>query len=362
MDELLNLADFEREAERRLDPGAYGYFAGGSGDETTLRENVAAFARRQLRPRVLVDVGAATTESTLLGRPISMPLLIAPTAFHRLAHPDGEAATARGAATTGTIMCQSTLSSVTPAELAAAAPGARLWFQLYWSTDRGFTRELLAQVTESGFEAVVLTVDFPVAGQRERDLRARFSLPRELAAPNVPETLARTDFHAALGKIVDATLTWRDLEWLREACRLPVLLKGILTSEDALLAVEHGADGVIASNHGGRQLDGVPASLDVLPEVVDAASGRTEVLVDGGIRRGADVLKALALGARAVLVGRPVLWGLAVGGEAGVARVLELLRREILLGLTLLGCATPGDVTRAHVAPAQPASTWASSS
>jgi isopentenyl diphosphate isomerase/L-lactate dehydrogenase-like FMN-dependent dehydrogenase len=347
----LNVRDFEHEAERLLDPGAFGYFAGGAGDERTLRDNVEAFSRWELRPRVLVDVSEISTTATVLGSEVSMPLLVAPTAFQRLAHPDGEPATARAAAEAATIMCQSTLSSVTPGELAAAAPGARLWFQLYWSSDRGFTAELLARVAEAAFEAVVFTVDFPAAGRRERDLRAQFTLPDDLAAPNIPEALQRQDFHAALGQIVNTSLTWRDLEWLRETCALPVLLKGILSAEDALLAAEHGAAGVIVSNHGGRQLDGVAASLDALPEVVEAVGDRLEVLVDGGVRRGTDVLKALALGARAVLVGRPAVWGLAVGGERGVRDVLELLRAEIALGLTHLGCRSPAEVTRAHVKP-----------
>jgi isopentenyl diphosphate isomerase/L-lactate dehydrogenase-like FMN-dependent dehydrogenase len=348
---LLNVGDYEREAERVLDPGAFGYFAGGAGDELTLRDNLEAFSRWQLRPRVLVDVGEVTTATTVLGREVSMPLLVAPTAFQRLAHPDGDVATARAAAEVGTVMCQSTLSSVTPAELAAAAPGARLWFQLYLSSDRGFTADLLASVVEAGFEAVVFTVDFPAAGRRERDLRAAFTLPEDLATPNIPGSLRRRDFHAALSEIVDPTLTWRDLEWLREACPLPILLKGILSAEDALLAAEHGAAGVIVSNHGGRQLDGVAATLDALPEVVEAVRDDVEVLLDGGVRRGADVLKALALGARAVLVGRAPVWGLAVGGEQGVSEVLELLRAEIALGLTHLGCRSPAEVARAHVKP-----------
>jgi isopentenyl diphosphate isomerase/L-lactate dehydrogenase-like FMN-dependent dehydrogenase len=350
----LNTADYEREAERLLDPGPFGYFAGGAGDERTLRDNLEAFSRWQLRPRVLVDVSKVTTATEVLGREVSMPLLVAPTAFQRLAHPDGEIATARAAASAGTVMCQSTLSSATPGDLAAGAPGARLWFQLYWSSDRGFTADLVAGVVEAGFEALVLTVDFPAAGRRERDLRAAFALPDDLPAPNIPGSLRRQDFHAALGEIVDTTLTWRDLEWLRERCPLPLLLKGILSAEDALLAAEHGAAGVIVSNHGGRQLDGVAASLDALPEVVEAVGGRVEVLLDGGIRRGTDVLKALALGARAVLAGRAVVWGLAVGAEEGVREVLELLRTEIALGLTHLGCRSPADVTRSHVARHEP--------
>jgi 4-hydroxymandelate oxidase len=346
---VINVGDFEEAARKRLDPGAYGYFAGGAGDEHTLRANVAAFARWELRPRVLVDVSEASTEATVLGTELAMPLLVAPTAFQRLADPEGELATARAAAAAGTVMCLSTLSSVSPAELAAAVPGAPQWFQLYWSQDRGFTGELVAAVAEAGFRALVLTVDFPVAGRRERDLRAAFALPDDLPLPNLPVRLERQDFHRELGAIVDPTLTWRDLEWLRSVCDLPLVVKGVLTPEDALLAAEHGAAAVIISNHGGRQLDGVPATLDVLPEVVDAVGQRVEVLLDGGIRRGTDVLKALALGARATLAGRAVVWGLAADGEEGVAHVLALLRKEIEVGLKLLGCRSPVGVTQAHV-------------
>ncbi len=352
MDGLVNVADYEREAERVLDPAAWGYFAGGACDEWTLRENVAAFTRWNLRPRMLVDVSEHTTATKVLGRELSMPLLVAPTAFQRLAHEGGEIATARGAAAAGTAMCLSTLGSVTPAELRAGAPEAPLWFQLYWSRDRGFTQELLATVVESHYDALVLTVDFPAAGLRERDVRAAFELPHDLPLPNIPTELVRRDVHTSFGEVVDTTLTWRDLEWLREQCPLPLVVKGIMTAEDALLAAEHGATAVVVSNHGGRQLDGVAASLDALPEVVDAVGERLEVYLDGGIRRGTDVLEALALGARATLAGRAVLWGLAAGGEEGVRRVLELLRDEIERGLVLLGCASPADVSRGHVAPA----------
>lgn len=351
--EPVNVRDYERLAEERLDPGAFGYFAGGSGDERTLEENVAAFGRWHLRPRVLVDVGSVTTETTVVGQDVSMPVLVAPTAFHRLAHPDGELATARGAAAAGTVMCLSTLASVSPAELAAAAPEGQRWFQLYWPRDRGFTQELLAGTVEAGFSALVLTVDFPAAGRRERDIRASFRLPDDLPLPNLPAGLGRGDFHAALGEVVDPTLTWRDLEWLRSVCALPLVVKGVLTAEDALLALEHGAVGIVVSNHGGRQLDGVPASLDALPEVAEAVGGRAEILLDGGIRRGTDVAKALALGARAVLVGRAVIWGLAAAGEEGVRSVLELLRAEVALALTLLGCASPAEVGSTHVSRAR---------
>jgi len=346
---LVNVDDFEAAARERLDPGAYGYMAGGAGDEHTLRANSAAFARWDLRPRVLVDVGGVSAATTVLGTEVTLPVLIAPTAFQRLANPEGELPMARAAAAAGTVMTLSTLSSVTPAELAAAAPGAAQWFQLYWSRDRAFTQELVEGAVEAGFSALMLTVDLPVAGRRERDVRAGFALPDDLPLPNLPISLRREDFHTALHEAVDDTLTWRDLEWLHSVSFLPLVVKGILTAEDALLAAEHGAAAVVVSNHGGRQLDGVPATLEVLPEVVEAVGERVEVFLDGGIRRGVDVLKALALGARAVLSGRAVLWGLAADGEEGATQVLSLLRKEIELGLKLLGCPSPDAVTRGHV-------------
>ena len=348
-----SVTEYERLAEEALDPAVFGYIAGGANDEWTLRENAAAFGRWVLRPRVLVDLTGTSPKTVVVGTEVSMPVLVAPTAFQRLVHPDGEAATARGAAAAGTVFCQSTLSSLRPAELAAAAPDCARWFQLYWSTDREFVKDLLAEVAESGYTALVLTVDIPHAGRRERDVRTAFAIPPELPLPNFSPNLARpVDSHAGLGEIVDRTLTWRDLEWLRGVSDLPLVVKGVMTREDAELAADHGAAAVIASNHGGRQLDGVSATLDALPEVVEAVGDRAEVLLDGGIRRGGDVLKALALGARATLVGRAPLYGLAAGGEDGVRRVLELLRGEVTLGLALLGCAAPDAVARTHVAPA----------
>jgi isopentenyl diphosphate isomerase/L-lactate dehydrogenase-like FMN-dependent dehydrogenase len=344
---LLNVSDFEREAERLLDAAAFGYFAGGAGDERTLRDNVGSFSRWYLRPRVLVDVGEPTTATTVVARDVSLPVILAPVGFQQLAHADGELAGARAAARAGAIYCLPTLSSVTPAECADAAPDGPRWFQLYWSRDRGFTQELLRQVVEANYSALVLTVDLPVLGRRERDLRAGFPFPPDVPLPNVSPELQ--PLGRGRGHVVDATLSWRDLEWLRETAPLPLVIKGVLTREDALIAVEHGAAAVVVSNHGGRQLDGVPASLDVLPEVVDAIGERTEVLMDGGVRRGVDVLKALALGARAVLIGRPFLWALAAAGEDGVTRVLDLFRDEIATGLALLGCRSPAEVTRAHV-------------
>jgi isopentenyl diphosphate isomerase/L-lactate dehydrogenase-like FMN-dependent dehydrogenase len=333
----LNAWDYERLAEERLDANAHAYFAGGSGDEVTLRDNLAAFERRKLRPRVLVDVGSVSTATTVLGTEISLPILLAPLALQRMAHEDGEIATARAAATAGTIMCLSSAATFSPAEVAAAAPGARRWFQVYVWRPRTITEAAIEEAVAGGYSALVLTVDVPYLGRRERDLRVDFKVPEHLTVQG-----------ALFGNHFDSGLSWRDLEWLA-GYGLPVVVKGILTPEDAKLACEHGAAAVVVSNHGGRQLDGVAASLDALEEVVGAVNGRAEVLLDGGVRRGTDVLKALALGARAVLIGRAMLWGLAAAGEEGVADVLRLLRDEVELGLALLGCASPADVSRAHV-------------
>ena len=350
-DSLLNVWDYQRAAEERLDPGALGYFAGGANDEWTLRENIAAYARWVLRPRVLVDVSRVTTATTVLGTEVSLPVLVGPTAFQRMAHPDGEAATARGAAAAGTVMTLSTIATATIEEIAAAAPTGARWFQLYWSPDRGIVRDLVERAVAEGYSAILLTVDLPVGGRRERDLRTGFEVPAEVPVPAfvAHERQAANVSPTQIGQVVDSSVTWHDLEWLRSLSALPLAVKGILTAEDALLACEAGADGIVVSNHGGRQLDCVSASLDALPEVVEAVAGRAEVLMDGGIRRGTDVVKALALGAGAVLAGRAPLWGLAVDGAAGVQRVLELLRAEIELALALCGCASPADVTRAHV-------------
>jgi isopentenyl diphosphate isomerase/L-lactate dehydrogenase-like FMN-dependent dehydrogenase len=345
------VADYERLAAEVLAPGPSGYFAGGAGDERTLRDNVAAFGRRSLRPRVLVDVSEVSAATTVLGVPVSMPLLVAPVALQKMAHPDGEAGMARAAAAAGTVMTVSTIATSTPAEVAAAAPEAPRWFQVYCFRDRGVTRALVDQAVQSGFRALVITVDAPRAGRRERDLRTGFAVPPEI---DMPAVTAATGGGAAITpqeffSLVDPSLTWDGFAHIARESSLPVLVKGVQTAEDARLAVEHGATGIIVSNHGGRQLDGVAASIDVLPEVVDAVDGRVEVLVDGGIRRGTDVLVALALGARAVLAGRAPLWGLVAAGEVGARHVLELLRSEIELGLGLLGCPTPGAVTRGHV-------------
>jgi isopentenyl diphosphate isomerase/L-lactate dehydrogenase-like FMN-dependent dehydrogenase len=346
----LNVADYEALAAERLDEAVYGYYAGGAGDERTLADNVAAWARWQLRPRVLVDVGGASAATTVLETPVSAPVVVAPTGFQRLAHPDGETAMARAAASAGTIMCLSTLATATPEEVADAAPGAPLWYQVYVYRRREVTWSFVERALEAGASALVLTVDLPVLGRRERDLRTGFSIPQAIPVPSMAAAAqAGWSGMSPQDIVIDPTLSWRDLEELCGRYDAPVLVKGVLGAEDARLALDHGAAGVVVSNHGGRQLDGVPATADVLEEVVDAVGGRGEVLVDGGIRRGTDVLRALALGARAVLVGRAPLWGLAAAGEAGARDVLELLRAEVESGLALLGCARPDEVGRAHV-------------
>jgi isopentenyl diphosphate isomerase/L-lactate dehydrogenase-like FMN-dependent dehydrogenase len=349
--EPINVADYERIAAERLEAGPLAYFGGGAGDELTMRENVAAYRRWALRPRVLVDVERTTTATTVLGAEISMPILVAPVAVQALAHPDGEAGMARAAAGAGTIMSLSTIASARPAEVAAAAPGGRRWFQLYCFRDRGITDALVAEAIESGFEAIVVTVDAPRGGKRDRDLRSGFQIPTGIGVPSVE---AAVGGGARLGisevfELVDPSLAWSDIERLAAGSEVPVLVKGVLRGDDAALAVEHGAAGVVVSNHGGRQLDGAVATIEALPEVAEAVGGRCEIIVDGGVRRGGDVLVALALGATAVQIGRPALWGLVAGGEAGARRVLELLREELDLGLALLGCRSPAEVGRDRV-------------
>jgi len=354
MEDLICVRDFERAADEKLKAGVAGYFFGGACDEVTLRDNCAAWGRWRLRPRMLTGCREWGTRSEVLGGEVEMPILVAPVAYQRLVDPEGEPAMARAAASAGTVMCLSTLATARPGEVAAAAPGGSRWFQLYCFREEAVTKALMDEAIESGFEAIVVTVDAPRGGRRERDLRAGFKIPEGLGVPSVQAALGsqRAVTIEETFALMDPALSWRDLETLAAECSVPLLVKGLLTGEDAALAVEHGAAGVVVSNHGGRQLDCVPASADVLPEVVEAVGGRATVLVDGGIRRGTDVAIALALGADAVLVGRPALWGLAVGGEQGARRVLALLRDELELALALCGCASPGELGSEHVRPA----------
>ena len=350
MAEPLSVADYELLAEARLEPGPWAYLAGGSGDEWTLRENRAAFERWTFRPRVLCDVSEISTATTVLGTAVAVPVVVAPVAYQQLYDPEGECATARAAAAVGAAVAVSTFSTRSHGEIAAAAPGLVQWSQLYVFQDRGVTREHLAGAAEAGCSAVILTVDTPLLAQRERDLRVGFEIPSDLPLPYARATIGdEAQNPADQFALLDASVSWRDLEWIAREARLPVVLKGVVTAEDASLAIEHGAAAIVVSNHGGRQLDGVPATLDSLPEVVEAVAGSVEVYLDGGIRRGTDVAKALALGARAVLAGRAPIFGLAAAGEDGVRHVLELLRDELALTLGLLGCTSPDELTRTHV-------------
>jgi 4-hydroxymandelate oxidase len=357
LDELLNVGELEPLAQGRLAPLAYDYYASGADDEHTLRRNVEAYRELALHYRVLVDVSRPSTATTVLGTPVASPILVAPTAFHRLAHPDGEVASARAAAAAGTIFTLSTLSTTRIEEVTAASRGP-LWFQLYVYKDRGATADLVARVEAAGASALVLTVDAPRLGRRERDVRNRFALPPELRVENLHGrrgTVAPPPAGSGLAtyfyQLVDPALCWDDLAWLRGLTRLPLIVKGLVRADDAARAVAAGVDGIVVSNHGGRQLDTAPATIEVLPRIAEAVDGRAELLLDGGVRRGTDVVKALALGARAVMVGRPVLWGLAVGGQAGVAAVLAMLRRELEQAMVLCGAPTVRDLTPDLVDP-----------
>lgn len=353
----VNVLDFEAIAREKMTPSAYDYYAGGAEDEITLGENRQAFRRIALRPRVLAGTASVTTDTELLGLTLPYPIGLAPTAFNRLGHPDGELAAARAAGKAGTLMCCSTISSTSIEDIAAAAT-APLWFQLYVYRDRDVTRDLVARAEAAQCRAIVLTVDTPQLGRRERDMRGGFSLPagigiRNLERYGTPDALKWTQsatFTDYVHNLLDAGLTWDAVTWLRSITKLPVLIKGILTPEDAALAVDHGASGIVVSNHGGRQLDGVMATIDALPAIAARVAGRVPILMDGGVRRGTDVFKAVALGARAVLIGRPYLWGLAADGEAGVSRVLEMLEHELKLTMALAGCPSVSAITPAHVA------------
>ena len=335
---FVTLDDYEPVARQQLPADVYAFIAGGAGDEWTLDENRRAFDRLLLRPRMLRGAGSPDPSTNVLGTPVSFPVVVAPWAYQRLVHPGGEVATARAAAAAGTLMVVSSTAYGSLEEIAEAA--GHSWWQLYVLEDRGLTEEVLARVVRARFEAVCLTVDLSAYGLRHRETRHGFE-----PAFGTHGTSQRFDLQ----------LTWDDLGWVRDRIGgLPLLLKGILTAEDARLAVEHGVDGIVVSNHGGRQLDGVPAGITALPEVVEAVAGRVPVLVDGGVRRGTDVLRALALGAVAVLVGRPLAWGLAVDGEAGVREVLRILRDEFENAMALAGCRTIAEITPSLVAHAEP--------
>lgn len=356
----INLFEYESQAKQHLSEMAWDYYASGAWDRVTLRENRLAFERFKLRPRVLVDVSQRDLSTTILGQFLQMPILVAPMAFQCLAHQQGEVATASAAANLGVAMVLSTLATKSIEEVAAVREqgnNSPQWFQLYIHRDRGLTRALVERAYASGVTALCLTVDAPLLGKREQDTRNCFALPAGMELANlvnlkdleIPRKFGESGLFAYFAEQLDPGITWKDVEWLQTIAPLPVVVKGILRPDDAWRAVEHGAKAIVVSNHGGRQLDGAIATIDALSEVVAAVEDKAQVLVDGGIRRGTDILKALALGAKAVLVGRPVLWGLAVAGSAGVQHVLEILQDELSLAMALSGCAKLADIDRSLV-------------
>ena len=347
----VNLFDYEELARKRLPSMAYEYIAGGAGDEVTLRDNRSRFDTMRLKPRVLRDVSHLDTSTSVFGHRLDYPIVLAPTAYHKITHPEGEIATARGAGAAHATMCVSSFATTSIEEVAKAATGP-LWFQLYVQPDRGFTKALVQRAEAAGCRALLVTVDTPVIGTRNREVRAGFRLPPGLERENLKgllagaSTVAHADEGTIYSAIFDPKLTWSGIEWIRSFAKIPVVLKGILSPEDAALAVRHGAGGIVVSNHGARNLDTVPATITALPGVVEAVAGRIPVLMDGGVRRGTDVVKALALGARAVLIGRPYLWGLSVDGADGVKNVMGILRSEFQAAMALCGRTSIGAIDK----------------
>ncbi|XP_013414099.1 hydroxyacid oxidase 1 [Lingula anatina] len=356
---LVCLDDFEKYAFGKLDRNALDYYRSGANDEQSLRDNRAAFGRYRFRPRFLQkDVSKRDLSTRIQGQPVDFPVGIAPTALQRMAHPDGEVATGRAAAAMKTCMVLSTMATSSIEEVAQASPEGLRWFQICIYRDREVTKELVRRAERSGYKALVLTVDTPMFGRRLADTRNKFTLPPHLRMANFKQADYKSDgvkgrkgsgqskFAASL---LNPSLKWTDVRWLKQFTKLPIIVKGILTGEDAVEAVRTGVDGIVVSNHGARQLDGVPATIDVLPEVVRAVNGQCEVYLDGGVRTGTDVLKALALGAKAVFIGRPALYGLAYDGEAGVKTILQILRDELSLAMALAGCASLSDINSSLV-------------
>ncbi|RWS31199.1 hydroxyacid oxidase 1-like protein, partial [Leptotrombidium deliense] len=375
--QLICLKDFEVFAKSHLSVAANGYYSSGANYEQTLHENTSAFSQLKICPQFLrKSVAERCMQTTLLGSKVSMPICVSPTAMQRMAHPDGEIATAKACQTTNTIMTLSTIATSSIEEVANAAPSAVKWFQLYIYKDRKVTEHLIRRAESNGFEALVLTIDSPFFGTRYADIRNKFCLPPHLRMANfnkgdqasdaINESKDGSSLTAYVNSLFDASLTWKDVQWLKKFTKLKVIIKGVLTPEDALKAVEVGASAIIVSNHGARQLDSVPATIAVLPEIVSAVGNKCEVYIDGGIRSGTDILKALALGAKAVFIGRPILWGLCYDvclffehhfslftrrifkGEEGVKQVLDILRKELDVAMALSGCATLDDIS-AHL-------------
>ena len=347
----INLFGYEQLAKEHLSQMAFDYYSSGAWDEVTLRDNLAAFTRVKLRPKMLVDVSKINLTTQVLGESLQLPLLIAPMAFQCLADPEGEIATALAAEIAGVGMVLSTLATKSLEEVATVAKGLQ-WFQLYIHKDQGLTQALVQRAYTAGYKAICLTVDAPMLGKRERDQRNEFTLPPGLHPANltnisgldIPQASGESGLLTYFAQQINPAVTWQDLEWLQSLSPLPLVVKGILRADDAVRAVEYGAQAIVVSNHGGRQLDGAIASLDALPDIIAAVDGKAEVLLDGGIRRGTDILKALAYGAKAVLIGRPVLWGLEVAGKIGVSNIISLLQDELNLAMALSGCASLGDI------------------
>ncbi|CAN8270167.1 unnamed protein product [Cochlearia groenlandica] len=352
MDEIVNVKEFQELAKQALPKMYYDFYSGGAEDQHTLKENVEAFTRIMFRPRVLVDVSKIDMSTTILGYPISAPIMIAPTANHKLAHQDGETATAKAAAACNTIMIVSYMASSTIEEVASSCNAVR-FLQIYVYKRRDVTAQMVKRAEKAGFKAIVLTVDVPRLGRREDDIKNKMISPQLKNFEGVFSTEVLpsegSGVEAFASRALDASLNWKDIEWLRSITKLPILIKGILTREDALKAVEAGVEGIVVSNHGARQLDYSPATITVLEEIVQVVKGRIPVLLDGGVRRGTDVFKAIALGAQAVLIGRPIVYGLAAKGEEGVKKVIEMLKNEFEITMALSGCPTIGDITRNHV-------------
>ncbi|NWQ60829.1 HAOX1 oxidase, partial [Neopipo cinnamomea] len=353
------IGDFEEYAKTFLPKSVYDYYRSGADDQETLAENVAAFSRWQLYPRVLRDVSVPDVSGRVLGRWVSVPVCAAATAMQRLAHPDGETATARACRAVGTGMMLSSWATSAIEEVAAAAPGALLWLQLYVYKERDVTESLVRRAERAGYSGIFVTVDTPYLGRRLADVRNRFRLPPHLRLKNFSSSdlafSSGKDFGENSGlavyvaEAIDPSVNWEDIKWLRGLTSLPIVVKGILRADDAKEALKVGVNGILVSNHGARQLDGVPATIDVLPEIVEAVQGKVEVFLDGGVRKGTDVLKALALGARAVFIGRPLLWGLAYQGEEGAKEVLQMLKEEFRLAMALTGCRRVEEISRTLV-------------
>lgn len=346
-----NISDYEEDAKLKMDRAAYDYVAGGSGSEQTVRDNEAIFSSVKIIPRMLTGVDVPNTEIEMFGSKLNAPIFIAPMAFHKLAHAEGELATARAAKAQGVISVTSTMSTVGLEEIVPENPEFS-WFQLYIFKNRNITQSLVYRAETAGYKALVVTVDVPQMGIRERDIRNQFKLPPHLHPANFIDFTNKSTTETVINftaATFDPNLTWDDIAWLQTITTLPIIIKGILSPDDIKIALEYNVAGIILSNHGGRQTDSAVTALEMLPEAVNIIQGRIPVMIDGGIRRGTDIFKALSLGATAVLIGRPIIWGLASGGQSGVQNVISLLHKELALTMQCCGCKNINDITHKYV-------------